>query len=325
MARTALEEALLSGVNPHAGQKHTDGTFPHNFWVTPNGNDGVGNGSNGAGFSSIKRAIRQAKDGRGDRIMLAMGSYAETIDIGTGTSDGNISGGYAKKNLQIIGDDTVHNGLVQIVGDGVTNAPTLRVNGGYLRGFVLKNVELDVTTVTQPALSLITDDAAAAPDAISPYYRFHIENVAVRSNNPSVGFLLAGATLGSIKRCTVQGPIIGIGFCGSLSNRPSDLDLYDISFRDNVTADLATVSSVTNPSILGPCDLTNVTFERMKHWDRGGTPVTDFINMVGTFINVHAFDCFWARDVADGTLTQLPANMVIVGHSGAGVESVIGT
>ena len=44
----------------------------------------------------------------------------------------------------------------------------------------------------------------------------------------------------------------------------------------------------------------------------------------GTMVNVHGFDCWWARDVADDTLLVIPANVVFVGHSAAGVESVIG-
>ena len=325
MSRSVIEQALLSGANMHVGAKHSDGTFPHNFWVSSNGNDGTGNGSFEAPYLTVRRFIRQAYDGRGDRGILTMGSYAETIDIGSGsTAGGNTNGGYAKRNLQIIGDDTAHNGLVQIVGDGTTDQPTIRVLTGYLRGFVLKNVELDVTTVTRPALHLTTDDALAAPSAVSNFYRFLVENVAIRSDGPNCGIVLDGATLGTLRKITMQGPTVGIGFCGNATNNPADLDLEDIDFRDCVTADLATVQSAAVPTTPDGVSMTNISHLRMRHWDRGGTPVTNYVNYVGTMVNVHGTSCFWARDVADDTLMVLPADVVFTGHSGAAVESIIG-
>lgn len=326
MARTAFEEAVVSGVNLHAGAKFSDGTFPHNFWVSPNGADGVNNGSQYAPFLTWKRAIREAIDGRGDRILITPGSYAETVDIGSGsTAGGNNSGGYAKRDLQIIGDDSLYNGRIQLVGDGSTTTATIRVQSGYLRGFVLKNVELDVTTVTAPALHLVTSDTGASPAASDSNYRFLVENVAVRSDNPSVGVLLEGATLGNLRKLWMQGPTIGIGLCGSANNYPSDLDFEDLDFRDCVTADLATVASSSNPTQVSNTDLTNIAFLRARHWDRGGTPVTNYVNFaLSTCVNVAGHDCRWSRDVADGTLMVLPADVVFTGHSAAGAESIVG-
>lgn len=323
MGRTAIDEALLSGVNLHAGAEHSDGTFPHNFWVSPNGNDGAGNGSFNAPYLRIRRGIRQAADGRGDRIIVTPGSYAETIDIGSGsTNGGNTNGGYAKRNLQILGAPGIHNGITQVVGDGATAAATLRVLSGYLRGFRLADIELDVTTVTQPALHLETDSEEDAT-ATAGSMRFKVQRVSVRSSQPTVGMIFEGATLGDVEDCVIFGPTRGLAFCGSSINYPNDLYFRNIDFADCVTADLITVSTVADMSPTSVA-LTNIWFERMKHWDRGGTPVTNYVNFAGTMVNVHGFDCYWARDVADDTLLVLPANVVFLGHSAAGVESIIG-
>lgn len=330
MGRVAFEEALLSGVNLHAGARFTDGTSPYNFWCAPaasgdgGGLDGLGNGSHERPFATARRAIRQARDGRGDRIILTAGSYAETIDIGSGDSTYGSTGGYAKRNLQIIGDDSHNPSLVQIVGDGTTATATIRVQSGYLRGFVLKNVELDVTTVTQPALHLVTSDTGATPSATSNYYRFLIENVAVSSAQPNVGILFEGAQMGIIRKIWMRGPTIGIGFAGSSSNNPAELRFEDLDFQDCVTADIATVLP-SSPTTIAARNMTNISFLRARHWDRGGTPVTNYVNFPdATMVNVAGHDCRWSRDVADGTLMVLPVDVVFTGHSAAGVESIIG-
>jgi hypothetical protein len=329
MSRSVFEHAVLSGANIHAGARHTDGTHPHNFWVSGSGDDGVGNGSWENPFLTVRRAIRQAYDGRGDRILLTAGSYTDTIDIGSGsTAGGNTNGGYAKRNLQILGDDSQHDGLVQIIGDGATATPTLRVQGDYLRGFVAKNFELDSNGLAQPALCLVSDDTGASPTSTADNYRFLIENVNVRSDDPDTGFLMQGATLGILRRCTIAGPGFGLTFTGSDSNLPSDLLFEDFRFYDNVTADVFTSvghGSAAARGTVATINLANVEFWRFRFLDRGGTPVTNFVNMQGTCVNVHFFDFWAARDVADGTLMQLPANVVAIGHSAGGVESVIGS
>lgn len=328
MARTAFESALLSGANIHAGAKFSDGTFPHNFWVSGNGNDGLGNGSSEAPYATPKRAVRQAIDNRGDRILMTAGSYPDTLDIGSGsTAGGNNSGGYAKRGLQILGDDSVHPGLVQIIGDGSTATPTVRVRGGYLRGFALKNLELDTNGLAQPCLALITDDTGASPAATASNYRFLVDGVTIQSNEPDTGILIQGATLGTLRNLTIAGPQIGIGFTGSESNLPSDLLFENIRFFDNVTADIATVSgndSQAARTLIATINLANIQFWKMRFEDRGGTPVTNFVNMQGTCVNVHFFDFWAARDVADGTLMQLPANVVAIGWSAAAAEFIIG-
>lgn len=328
MARTAVEQALLSGVNLHAGAEHSDSTFPYNFWVSPNGNDGAGNGSVFSPYATVRRAIRQAADGRGDRIIVGPGSYAETVDIGAGsTAGGNTNGGYSKRNLQLLGDDSVFNGCVQIIGDGSTAQSTIRVQGGHLRGFVLKNMELDTNGVARPALELVTNDTGASPTATSSNYRFLVENVAVRSNDPSIGIYLAGASLGSFRKITIAGPTIGIGLDGSANNNPVDLDFEDLRFYDNVTADMATVASPTLPANIIGRTLTNVSVVRARFEDRGGTPVTNYINIPNgaTYVNVGFYDCFFARDIADNTLMAIGIDVIVLGHSANGVESNIGS
>ena len=335
MARTAFEEAVASGVNIHSGAKFSDGTFPHNYWVSPNGNDGIGNGSQYAPFATWGRGVRQAINLRGDRLLITGGSYPETIDIGSGsTAGGNTNGGYAKGALQIIGDDSIHNGRTQLIGDGLTGQATLRVQAGYLGGFVLKNVELDTNDLTRPCLELVTSNTAAAT-ATNTDLRFILDNVAVRAGanattEPSVGFLFRGATLGIIKNCVVSGCLHGIGFAGSANNRCEDLEFYDCEFYDNTTTDIATLSNadgvggvVTVGEVVG---MRNVRFWRPRFYDRGATAVTNYADLtVATAVNCGFFEFIAARDVADNTLMVLPADWIAIGRSAAGAEFIIAT
>lgn len=339
MSRSVFEHAILSGAKLHAGARHTDGTHPYNFWVSASGNDGHGNGSWNNPYASVKRAIRQAANGRGDRILVMPGSYAETIDIGSGSTAGNnTNGGYAKRDLQIIGDDTLYNGRVQIVGDGSTLSPTLKVRGEYIRGFVLKNLELDTPSGLtgdnqQAALELVSDDSGASPSASDDSYRFLVENVAVRSDNPSVGVILTGATLGTLRKLRLQGPNIGLAFTGSDNNNPSDLVIEAVEFMDCVAADIACISgSQTNAmrTSIQYRSIGNITFDRTKHLDRAGTPVTNYVNFVGAdvgvaaYVNVGFYGCEFARDIADNTLISAPGDVVFVRcYSPSGLESFV--
>lgn len=326
IVRSTQQEQLLSRLFFSPDSKHTDGTLPRVFQVAKGGADGLGNGTYENPYLTIRRAIQESVDGRGDVILIGPGEYDETIDIGASGTASGPAGGYAKRNLAIIGTGNYHTGMTQIIGDGSTGQATIRVRSGYLRGFRLMNVELDTNGLTRPALHLITDDTAASPTATSDYYRFLIDNVAVRSDDPECFLLLEGATLGVVRNCHVQGPDFGIFLAGSANNWPNDIQFSDIDFMDCVTADIATGADAANTAVLatGSANLTNVQFYRMRHWDRGGTPVTNYVNFAGTMVNTHFFDCYAARDVADGTLLQLPVDVVWQGYSAAAAEFIIG-
>ena len=290
----------------------SDGIVPKKFWVSVNGTNGDSNGRPDAPFRTITFALGKCVTARGDTIFVGPGSYAETVDVD-------------KAYVSIIGTGGRHNGITQIVGDGTTARATVRVLEGFLGGFTLKNVELDVTTVTQPALHLETDNTTAGTQA-NLGMRFLIDNVAVRSAQPNVGILLEGAQVGKISRITMRGPTIGIALCGSTNNTPEDIDFEDIDFRDCVTADIATVDSAGAPTVIAARVQQNLSFLRMRHWDRGGTPVTNYVNFpnIAGVVNVHFFECVAARDVADDTLLALPADVVWIGRSAAGAEFIIG-
>ena len=328
MARTAFEHAVLSGCNVHAGAEFSDGTFPHNFWVSPNGNDGTGNGSWEAPYATIRRYIRQSVDGRGDRGLITGGSYPETIDIGSGSTSGNnTTGGYAKRDLQIIGDDSLHTGRIQIIGDGATAQATIKVQSGYGRGFRLAHVEVDTNTVARPALHLVTSDAGDLTATSSDEHML-LENVQVVSGGtPTAGILCEGTVKAKFTDLVIAGCVHGIVFAGSLNNYPDNLHFWNVVFQDNATADIATGTMLDRSAgtfQLSTCDLSNVLFDRPKFMDRGATPVTNYVNLSGTMVNCGLYDFVAARDVADDTLFIIPSNFIALGHSAAGVESIIG-
>lgn len=288
------------------------GTRGQHRWVdTTNGiNSNTGLGPE-VPVATITQSLANADDGIPTIHHIFPGSYAESPQV-------------TKRNQVLIGETDGHNGIVQIVGDASSARATLTILQGYLRGFGLFNIELDVTTITQPALHLETDSAEDAT-ATAGSMRFRLHNVSIRSSQPNVGFLFEGATLGLITDCTIVGPSIGIALTSSAINIPNDLYFKNIDFADCVTADIATVNTAAAPTTITSQGIQNIWFERMKHWDRGGTPVTNYVNFPATGLtNVHFFDCYWARDVADDTLLVLPLNVVALGHSAAGVESIIG-
>lgn len=281
------------------------------FVDTANGNNGRQGTSPATSFATIQRAIDEAPDGDGTVIYVFPGQYAETLDI-------------TKRDIALIGVSGRHTGRTQIVGDGSTARATIRVTSGNLRGFVLANIELDTNGLAQPALHVQTSDTAASPTATSNHYRFLVEHVAVRSNDPNVGFLFEGATLGTVRHCLIAGPTIGLALTGSLNNQPNDLQFDALDFMDCVTADIATVLNASNPTTLAAVAMTNVQFFQCRHWDRGGTPVTNYLNLAGTMVNCHHFGGYFARDVADGTNMAIPTDFVVIGWSAAAAEFVIG-
>lgn len=296
----------------------SDGVVPRKFWVSPNGTDGDGNGRPDAPFQTITFALTKCVTGRGDTIYIGPGSYAENVNV-------NVA------NVALIGTGGRHNGITQIIGSATadTTTGTVYVGAGYLAGFKLANVELDSNGTAHPALWLVTNDTGASPSATAGNYRARIENVAVRSDDPDIGILLEGATLCEFSKIHLQGPTIGLAFIGSGSNVPNDLRFEEFDFMDCVTADIATIANLTTQRTQAgtPMDgAINLQFWKMRHWDRGGTPVTNYVNFAGSdWVNSHFFDCWAARDVDDGTLLELPANVVWIGESAAAAEHVIGS
>lgn len=335
--RSAIENIVIAqlGIPPSSIFDTVSNELPRVYWVAPGGYDGVGNGYMTSPFLTIKRAIRQAKDGRGDIILVGgSGSFAETIDIGSGdTSFGSFStSGYAKRYLKIIGCGVGmgvgHNGLVQIVGDGSTAQPTVRVRGGYESGFLLKNIELDTSGVAQPAFEIITDDTSAAPGPTVANYRFTLDNVAVRSNDPNIGFLFTGATLGDISNLVVNGPTTaGIAFAGSPSNFCSDLLFKNLmlynGFSGTTVADLAMLvsNSATNNGFntIGGTNLTNIIFDGIAFGSTstGAGGSTNYINYpsTSTCVNVAHYNCKFGTQPTSGTnkVATLPTNVVVSG------------
>lgn len=292
----------------------SDGVVPRKFWVSPNGTDGDANGRPDAPFLTVTFALSKCVDGRGDVIYVGPGQYAERVTVN-------------KKNVSIIGTGGRHTGVVQIIGPGTGSTATVYVGTGYLRGFKIANMELDTNGVAVPALHLVTDSTASGGQSNSDM-RFSVENVSVRSDDPDVGIMLEGASAGNVRGCLIQGPQIGVAFTGSVSNNPVDVDFEDMQFRDCVTADWATVANAANTAgrtTVAARNLTNVTFWRSRHWDIGGTPVTNYINTQGTMVNVGSFAAYFARNVGDGTAMELAANVVVIGEDGNSAVNIIGT
>lgn len=343
--RSAIENIVIAqlGVPPASIFNTTSNLLPRVWWVAPGGSDGVDNGYMTSPFLTIKRAIRQAVDG--DIILVAPGSYAETLDIGSGdaTSGSPSTNGYAKRGLKIIGagvgEHFGHTGRVQIIGDGTTAQPTVRVRGGFEGGFLLKNMELDTNGLSQPACEIITDDVASAPAATSVNYRFTLDNLAVRSDDPNIGFLFTGATLGDIRKILANGPTTaGIAFTGSDSNLPSDLVFEDLEFYNGTSsttaADVAMVSgpSATNGAfnVISGINLANVQFRTVKFGSpgTGAGGSTNYINFPSgaTCLNVTFYDCWFGTAPTNGTnkIATLPTDVVVLGHGTSGLVSLKG-
>lgn len=339
--RSAIENIVIAqlGVPPASIFNTTSNLLPRVWWVAAGGNDGAGNGYMTAPFLTVKRAVRQARDY--DVILVSGSSYAETIDIGSGdTSYGSSSTqGYQKIGLKIVGAGVGagygHTGLVQIIGDGATAQPTLRVRGGYASGFLLKNLELDSNGVAQPAFEIISDDASAAPGASAAHYRFTLDNVAVRSNDPAVGFLFTGATLGDVKNLYINGPTsFGLAFTAGPSGQVSDLKFENIEFANSFsgtqTANIATCASNAGNgfTVAAVQSMVAVNMERVKF----NLGPTNFINIpkdagaVNLCTNCSIYDARFPTAPTSGTngVATLPTNFVVLGHGTSGLVSLKG-
>lgn len=280
--------------------KFSDGTLPRMVWVGKGGKDNSVPASREFPTLTIGSAIRyRTIDGRGDAVMIGPGSWAETLDIGATN--------YTKRNLKLIGSGGAYTGITQIIGDGTTALPTIRVRSGYARGFMLANVELDTNTLSQPCLQITTSDTTDVINAATSDYFWTIQNVDVRSGGtPTVGFDLPGATLGRIRNCTVAGCVRGIMPRTSTNNVANDIQMTDIDFYENTTTDL---------ELGGGGLFENVQGTHMRFWDRGGTPVTNYIKAdSGTLVNCGVFDATFARLVADDTLLVLGTDFVVEGR-----------
>ena len=326
IARNRTEMAVLGNLWTPPNSKFTDGTLPNHFWVSKGGADGAGNGAFDNPYLTIRRAIRESVDGRGDVLHVGPGIWREHLDIGSGTTVSGSSGGYAKRNLKLLADGGAHQGVTQIVGDGTTEQATIRVQSGYLRGSVLKGFELDNVNSSDagrayPCLELVTSDVGTLT-ATSGDYHGLIEDIDIVSDNVvTTGILLTGTTKAKFKRLTIAGCVVGIAWRGSPNNTPDNLKFWDVVFHDNTTADIASYSS---GEVIGAMNATNIQFFRPQFMDRGGTPVTNYANISGTTVNCGFYEFDAARDVADGTLMQLPVDWIAIGNSAAAAEFIIG-
>ena len=316
-----MSSATVGGIGTSYPDKSTEQFFVNSRYGST-GNNGF---TIDRPFLKIQNALDAAVNGRRTIIHLAPGQYNETPDI-------------TKPYINIIGPAGAHPGATRITGDGSTNRATIRVlaSNNSTRGFGLANVLVetgypDVTSLAQPAIHIETDDeddnyTSTELGALTPGYHWSLHNVWVVSDGtPTAGLLLEGASMGYCADLVIAGCIHGIVFTGSSGNNCSDIEFWNTRFSDNTTADITT-SLVPNPITAGgTVGLTNVNFYRPFFLDRGGTPVTNYVNMsVTAAVNCGFYDFYAARDVADGTLMQLPADVVALGHSPAGLESFVG-
>ena len=127
----------------------------------------------------------------------------------------------------------------------------------------------------------------------------------------------------------IEGCVRGVVLRASSLNNPGSAYFYNTLYNDNVTADvMTTVGEGEGAWTFTAGTLTamaNVNFFDSKYTDRGGTPVTNYVNAAVTTINnCGDYEFVAARDVADDTLMALPANWIAIGRSAAAAEFIIG-
>lgn len=323
--------------------KHTDGTLPQLFWVSAGGADSAGAtgvshvGTRKEPFLTIAGtggALRYTVDGRGDRIILGPNTWRENLDFGSGTGTTGVAGRMNKRDIGIYGSGGAHPGRTQIVGDGTTTGPTVRVRDGYLRGFTLSDLEIGSVTTADvdralPLLDLESVSGAVLTATISDTWAV-LRNVRLSSDTTATaGLVLTGATMVRGYDLHIAGVIRGIVLRASSLNNPDTDEFFNTRFNDNVTADIITTVgegqgawtfTAGTLSAMG-----NVNFFGNKYLDRGGTPVTNYVNAaVTTITNCGDYDFFSARDVADGTLMLLPVDWIAIGRSAVAAEFIIG-
>lgn len=318
--------------------KHTDASLPQVIWIAKGGADSLSSaqGSRDEPYltlEGVNGAARAAVDGRGDRFIIGPGTYRANWDFGSGTGTTGPAGRMNKRDVGIFGSGGAHPGRTQIVSDGTTVGPTIRVRDGYLRGFILADLEVgSVTTAdvdrAQPLMDLETDDTAVLTATSSDEFAV-LRNVRFASDGTAtLGLVLTGTQQLYTYDLVFAGIIRALAFRGSLDNFPDHCEFHNARFYDNTTADITTLSAPAQGSWTGPVrgavNLTNILFYEPKFLDRGGTPVTNFIDIVGTHVNVGFYEFVSARDVADGTLMELAADDIAIGRSAAAAEFVIG-
>ena len=271
---------------------------------------------------TIQKAIDLATDNRLTVIRVEPGEYGEAVNVN-------------KRRIAIVGD--ARNAGSTVIGhDGTTARASVYVGDGFVNGFALANVSVTTNTASgtelaRPCVHLVTNDTATTGGAESADYHFYMENVNFAGDGVTIaGLLLEGATLGVIRQASFNGLDLGIVFAGSLNNFPADIEVYNAIFYNNVRADVASANSnavgghPTSLSLASLGELSGVLFDHPYFMDVGGTPVTDYVNLeASSAINVMFSDARFARDVADGTLMQLATNIVVLGHSPAGLESFV--
>lgn len=286
------------------------------FVDTVNGNNGRPGTSPDSARATIQSALDSVVDGQGDVIYVFPGQYAETLDIN-------------KRDVAIIGVSGRHGGRTQIIGDGATARATIRVTEAFTRGFVLANVEVDTNGLARPGIHIQNDNTGTL-SATSNFAWWKLINVRVNSGNatlPSAALYLEGALEGLVYDCMFSDCTIGVALSGNVNIGLVDIQFYNTHFQNNVTADIATVNfgvttAFTVPS--NPQMLQDVQFYGNRYYDRGGTPVTNYVNVVGTATNCGDYDFYAARDVADATLMLLPIDWIAIGNSAAAAEFIIG-
>lgn len=303
---SVLTSPLFPGLATRVGR--------HFFVDAVNGNNGRNGRSPDRAFATVQAGVDAATDGNGDTIWVFPGSYPETLDI-------------TKRDLAIIGASGRHPGRTQIIGDGTTARATIRVDTGFARGFVLANIEVDTNLVARPAIHIVSNDAGALNATYTDAW-WTLHRVRVNSGNatlPSAALYLEGAIAGEVHDSLFANCTIGIALSSSANLEPDGITFWNTRYQDNVTADITTVNRVTTAFLVGQgMNLNNIQWFQDKFMDRGGTPVTNYINAVGTMVNVGTYGFYAARDVADGTLMQLPADWVAIGWSAAAAEFIIG-
>ena len=315
-AAANIDPAKL-GMPSLLGPKRADGTMPKMWYVSKGGVNGSNNGAKDNPFLGIQYAHDDTRVLGDDVIVVGRGVYEENVTF--------------TKRVSLIGA-AAHPGNVQIVGATTTSGAVAAFKHEALGGVVLANFEVGRTnTANLPGLWLVSSDVGSgSATTLSTQYRFLVKNVRVQDDNCDVGVLLEGTTLGRFEDLVIANCAqIGLALTGSAQNNPEDLEFDNIRFYGNVTADIATVtgsqSFAARTTIVGRA-LASLTFERMKHLDRVTTPVTNYVNFPAGFAHnqVNFFDCYAARDVADGTLLVIQPDTIWQGYSAAGAEFNIG-
>lgn len=248
---------------------------------------------------TLGRAGALMADGYGDVAIVQPGSYAERL-VPT------------LSHAKYISATPWMPRLTQIVGDG-TNDHTVDIGQAAQEGFMLYGFEIDVPNgVEKCAIITRSDDATASPSAGASGYGGYIGNCEVRSNltrkDPRCGILIAGGTLLKFGNLFLSGCEIGIGFCGNSVNMPSDIEFEGrIVFRDNVIADIATVTNEDSPITIMSQELKRIWFNETHHLDESGG-VTRYLNL-GSIAAVRCgiSKMYTAQDIADGTMALVPA------------------